>query len=933
MDKMHDIGVIGCWFGSNYGSLLNGYATYKILKSFGKTVVMIQKPNAQEDDWELYNTHNSRFIKKYYPESDVSEILPYERLPELNNKCDMFCVGSDQVWNYFINNLFQKSFMANFADDDKKLISFATSFGKSTDITPDYAKPEIYKLLNRFSAISVREQFSADICKNNYGINASLLFEPVFCVNKQEFLDIAGTSQVEIEEPYLLTYILDPTNEKREAIKYYADKLNIKCVNILDGVESKWETNNDLLSLPNTLQNVGAEDFLKLFSNAQYVITDSFHGTAFAIIFSKPFLSIGNIGRGLQRFSDLLERLELSDRLAPNPQKIPHDERYLQDIDYTRAEEIILEERNRAVHWLEKAISCEKVSIVKLKQNNNYGKEYVDCKALRIEKGFERLKDDPCFIKIRLLATLLRDYGIKHIVLSPGGRDVPLVRMFEYNYDQFVLHNITDERSAAYYALGIATQLKQPVACVCTSGTAASNYLPAVTEAYYTGVPLIVITADRCQIFLNHGEDQTIPQKNIYDSVIKMSISLPEGAGYHAEYQTRRDIASCILEATHNGFGPVHINVPVDNIGVGANIPREYWKLQSYIYPHILRVGFNDGQKEMLKWVDSLKKSTRILIVYGQTAPLTEKQKRNVESFAFKYNCVIVTDHISNLDCAYSLKPYNMLEAITQAQFNNELSPDILITVGGKRLMNDPLTFKVRGGNNNIRHWSVTADGKIKDFYFRLSSVIETAQDNFFEWFSNNAGDITNNGEYFSKWKKLTENYTHPTCYRFDSNYIQSKFFPSIPTNSILHLGVGQSFYDCRKYTIDKSVEVYCNMGTNGIDGCTSTFMGQCAVVQDKLCFLIVGDLSFFYDMNSIWNKQPNKNVRILLVNNNGSGLLRNNNLKAVTSVHNTSAEGWVKSTAFDYISAYSKEEFDRNLEYFLKNDAEKALFFEVFCE
>ena len=122
-------------------------------------------------------------------------------------------------------------------------------------------------------------------------------------------------------------------------------------------------------------------------------------------------------------------------------------------------------------------------------------------------------------------------------------------------------------------------------------------------------------------------------------------------------------------------------------------------------------------------------------------------------------------------------------------------------------------------------------------------------------------------------------------------------------------------------------------MGTNGIDGCTSTFLGQCAVVNDKPCFLLVGDLSFFYDMNSIWNKPLKKNIKILLVNNNGTGLLRNNNLKAITSVHNTSAEGWVKSTGFEYISARSKEEYDDKLKYFLSNKPEKALFFEVFCE
>ena len=335
----------------------------------------------------------------------------------------------------------------------------------------------------------------------------------------------------------------------------------------------------------------------------------------------------------------------------------------------------------------------------------------------------------------------------------------------------------------------------------------------------------------------------------------------------------------------------------------------------------------------MMRWVESLKRSVRILVVYGQNAPVSEAQKRHIESFASKFNCVIVTDHISNLNCQYSLMPHNMLLNVTQEQFNKELAPDIVITVGGKRLMNDPLTTKLRRGPGNIRHWSVTPDGKVKDFYFHLYSVIESTQDYFFEFFSERCGDIHNNGVYYEKWRELTEKYGSPAIERFNSLYIQSKFLPSIPKNSILHLGVGQSFIECRKFNIDHSVAIYCNMGTNGIDGCTSTFLGQCSVVNDRLCFLLVGDLSFFYDMNSIWNKPLTKNIRILMVNNNGTGLLRGHRLRAVSSVHNTAAEGWVRSTGFKYISAHSKEEYDEKLKYFLSSEPEKAVFFEVFCE
>ena len=377
----------------------------------------------------------------------------------------------------------------------------------------------------------------------------------------------------------------------------------------------------------------------------------------------------------------------------------------------------------------------------------------------------------------------------------------------------------------------------------------------------------------------------------------------------------------------------VHINIAIDDIGMGSDLPREYWSLNNIqprrIEPHILRVSMQNGTKSMMRWVNALSKSKRILLVYGQNYPATEEQNKFIEAFVSKFNCVVLTDHISNLSCSYSLKPYNMLRAISQKEFDDNLSPDILISVGGKQLMNDPLTQKIRRGKH-IRHWSVMPDGKIKDFYFCLTSVLEMSQDYFFEFFSANAGNIENDKSYYNVWKEYNDRYPSPSFEKLHANYVQSKFLPNIPENSILHLGVGQSFYDSRKYYVKPSVHVFCNMGTNGIDGCTSTFMGQCAVAQNRLCFLLVGDLSFFYDMNSIWKKRLTPNMRILLVNNNGTDLLRGNRLHNVTSMHNAIAEQWVKSVGFRYLSARTKEEFDRNLTEFLSTESDAPLFFEV---
>lgn len=354
MKKHYDICIAGFWYGSNYGSLLNGYAMYRVLKDYGKEVLMLQKPGATENDEEIKTGHNVEFVKKYYDPEDISPVLPYTRLEELNDICDCFCAGSDQIWNY--NLSFHENLYLPFVKPEKKLISFSTSFGHKRDKTPDEAKPRIKEYFQRYNAISVREQFDVDILKSNYGVKSTLLFEPVFCIDKTYYNKLAANAKFHEEEPYLLTYILDPTPEKREAILYYGEKSGLKVVNMLNGVKEVWQKNKERLNLPNVIENVEAEDFLKAFMHASYVITDSFHGSAFSIIFNKPFLAIGNYGRGYERFVDLLGRLELLDRLIEDPKNIPLDENYLKPLSYVKTNKIIERESRRTVNWIKNVI-------------------------------------------------------------------------------------------------------------------------------------------------------------------------------------------------------------------------------------------------------------------------------------------------------------------------------------------------------------------------------------------------------------------------------------------------------------------------------------------------------------------------------------------------------------------------------------------------
>lgn len=351
MKEHYDIGVVGCWYWGNYGSLLNGYATFQLLKNFGLSPLNIVTPHNE------FEPHAKKFMDAVYTEDEMSPVLPFEKVSEYNKVCDIFLSGSDQIWNYYSYNVrFRKYFFLDFADDDKKKISFSTSFGSYENKESEDLRAEFEYLLKRYSSVSVREEAGVEICKERYNVDAVQVMEPVFDIDTKYYYDIASMSEYNETEPYMLTYILDPTPQKREAIQWYSEKLGIKAINILDGFSQGYEDNKNLLNLPNTLPNIWCADFLKYFINADFVITDSFHGTAFSVIFNKPFIALGNIDRGMSRFEALLSKINLLDRFVPDAKNIPLEEHLLNPVDFEYANSVIEKERERTVKWLENAL-------------------------------------------------------------------------------------------------------------------------------------------------------------------------------------------------------------------------------------------------------------------------------------------------------------------------------------------------------------------------------------------------------------------------------------------------------------------------------------------------------------------------------------------------------------------------------------------------
>lgn len=358
--KYYNIAVTGVWFGTNYGSLINGYAIYKLLKDMGLEVLMINKPNVPETDGELQNPHCKRFINNFYERSEISPPLPYDELPELNKYCDIFLVGSDQIWHHNIISGFQYTTLLNFADDSKKRISFGTSFGHRQDFTPENERIKVKELLRKFSCISVRERASAEILSNIYGVRSTVTIEPVFCLEFSDYKQIAACSQIQESEPYIFTYILDPTPEIVSAIEYYSNASGMKIINVFDGNPAQYRKSKERFSIPNTIEEAGAEDLINLCLNAAFVITDSFHGTCFSIILNKPFLSITNFRRGAARFQELKDKFGLTGRFSQNSQVIPHDISLMEVPDYTEINRMIACDRQEAIAWLKNAIETPK---------------------------------------------------------------------------------------------------------------------------------------------------------------------------------------------------------------------------------------------------------------------------------------------------------------------------------------------------------------------------------------------------------------------------------------------------------------------------------------------------------------------------------------------------------------------------------------------
>ena len=353
--KTNDICIIGLWYGSNYGSMLTYYALHEVVKEMGYSILMINDP-LEPDNIFYHKTHPKALVSSFY---NISKKKKLNNLYEFNNECKCFLVGSDQIWNIDLSRALKQFYFLGFVDDQTKKISYGTSFGKEYQGTEEEKGVTKYNL-ERFDAISVRDELSINIVNTIFGLkNVAQVCDPTLLLDSTSYIKLVNNSKLVYSGEYILAYILDPNPEIGYRLEQVSIERNIKVIIILDHLPTKFEVNRKKLSLSEKGKVEIAdifyiEDWLWFFCNSKNIITDSFHGTIFSIIFRKPFITIKNEKRGGERFSSLLKPLNLNDRLFNTPDCINNRYDLYDNINYKSAEKYLNKIITESLKWLKK---------------------------------------------------------------------------------------------------------------------------------------------------------------------------------------------------------------------------------------------------------------------------------------------------------------------------------------------------------------------------------------------------------------------------------------------------------------------------------------------------------------------------------------------------------------------------------------------------
>ncbi len=534
-----------------------------------------------------------------------------------------------------------------------------------------------------------------------------------------------------------------------------------------------------------------------------------------------------------------------------------------------------------------------------------------------------------CKENVLILISLLKDYGIKRVIISPGTTNILFAASIQHD-NWFDVYSAPDERSAAYIACGMAEESGEPVVISCTGATASRNYMSGLTEAYYRRLPILVVTLLNREAIPGQLIPQVIDMTATPKDILRLSTTLPE-------IRDSDDERKCILSAnqaltalTRNGGGPVHVNL-IANFSCDFSV-RELPKVRM-----IKRVSPFDC-------FPPIKEKRNVAIYIGSHSKWKQEQIDIIEKFCLMYNAVVFCDNTSNYTGEH--KVVYALVASQEQLKKDTIVVDLMIDLG--EVSGDYFTLPV----NEV--WRVSESETIQDRFSRLSYFFEMPEQYFFEKYVE-AANMERSGNSCDSFLKsckarYMEIYNSIPELPFSNIWIAKHLSPMIPQNSVIHFGILNSLRSWNFFNLPNGVCSNSNVGGFGIDGGLSSLIGASLANIDKLYFGVIGDLAFFYDMNSLGNRHIKNNIRILLINN-GKGTEFCNYSHPATlfgeeadvfiaasghygSKSKSLVRHYAEDLGFDYFQASSKEEFLSVCDEFVSGEnRSKSVIFEVFTE
>lgn len=529
-------------------------------------------------------------------------------------------------------------------------------------------------------------------------------------------------------------------------------------------------------------------------------------------------------------------------------------------------------------------------------------------------------------LNVHVLIDLLKAYNVTQIIASPGTTNSALIGSVQDD-NFFKVYSCVDERSAAYMACGLSSELNEPVVISCTGATASRNYAPGLTEAYYRKLPVLAITSTQPTRRVGHLVPQVIDRSQIPLDVAKVSLSLPVVKDHNDIWECEISINKALHALTCQDRGPVHINLP-------TVYKHPFTKKEIGKYRKIVLI---EDSSEM----PPLRGTVAIFV--GAYSSMTSALQREIEAFSISYNVPVFCDHTSGYTLANRIQ--GALIGTQSTLDFSQYQPDILIHIG--EVSGDYPLNKLAGREI----WRVSPDGEIRDTFQRLRKVFKMNPEVFFAAYAKNytPEHSTPNTHYLNRVKQgLSELRDKIPELPFGNIWIAKAFSQQIPPNSHVHFAILNSLRSWNLFELPEGVKSSSNVGGFGIDGCLSTAMGIALASPDKAVFCVTGDLAFFYDMNAIGNRHCPKNLRILLINNGTGTEFKQYNhhvgnlekdldrfIAASGHYGNQSPElvsHYVQSLGFKYACASSPSEFNTAAsEFFQSSPTVSSLVLEVF--